>query len=276
MRSFSANIHIFNLWKKFLAASLPVKRPMNAYLNITEPCHEDRSKMLPAGKGRFCSSCKKVVRDFSGHTYNELLEEFRQGGRDMCGRVNVQELRKGYVDQRLKSLRTEQLRNFLLALLLSFGISMFSVAKASAVNALKEFRYAFMQARADTMMITGTVTDKETKETLPFANVCLYSGDSLVAAVVADIDGRYKLLVDTGKWTDLRLKVTYVGFISVEIRQIPLKEQLVLDLSMQPMGIGVLDGIILMEDFPDPVEDPHKLDGSGKSIKRKDIRRMPK
>jgi hypothetical protein len=62
------------------------------HLSIPEPCHEDWEKMTPAGRGRFCSSCKKTVMDFSVMSDRELVAFFKKPAIDLCGRFNQGQL----------------------------------------------------------------------------------------------------------------------------------------------------------------------------------------
>lgn len=41
-------------------------------VTIPQPCHEKWDEMLPEAKGRFCSSCEKIVVDFSSMSDDEV------------------------------------------------------------------------------------------------------------------------------------------------------------------------------------------------------------
>lgn len=230
--------------------------------------------MVPANKGRFCHSCRQVVRDLRDHSYAGIAAEYEASGGKICGRVNVKELSKGYVDHRLRQLRAEQLKNFFLAVLLSFGVSLFSVTKASAIHAMKQLKAAVTQVSTDTIVIKGTVTDKENNEPLPFAVMTLCVGDSVLTSAMTDLDGKYKLSFPLGNHPSITLRVTYIGYNSMRIINIKPndKQEIEIDVKLTPSENIEIVGIII----EDPSHDPDKLDGTGKKFKRDDIRRMPK
>jgi hypothetical protein len=67
---------------------------MNAKLKISlpEPCHQDWYKMTPAAKGKFCSSCEKIVVDFTTYSDQELINYFVHRNQKACGRFNHTQL----------------------------------------------------------------------------------------------------------------------------------------------------------------------------------------
>lgn len=71
-------------------------------LHIDEPCHEKWSEMTPNEQGRFCSSCRKTVTDFTGLTDNEILETMRTNGSSICGRFYAHQLERKIVHTQLQ------------------------------------------------------------------------------------------------------------------------------------------------------------------------------
>jgi hypothetical protein len=63
-------------------------------LQIPKPCHEKWSEMTPAEKGRFCSSCQKVVVDFSRMGDRELAQFFKKASGPVCGRFTGDQLHR--------------------------------------------------------------------------------------------------------------------------------------------------------------------------------------
>lgn len=61
-------------------------------LQIPQPCTQNWHQMTLAERGRFCASCQKVVRDFTGLSDAEIIEEIKKAnGAEMCGRfLNTQ------------------------------------------------------------------------------------------------------------------------------------------------------------------------------------------
>jgi hypothetical protein len=96
---------------------------------IPEPCNEDWNAMSPSAKGRFCSSCEKIVVDFTGMNRFEIgayLKKHISNG--VCGHIN-----KSQLDQVVLKIPAEMLveqryssRFFAVALLIVMGTTLFS------------------------------------------------------------------------------------------------------------------------------------------------------
>ncbi len=64
-------------------------------LSVDEPCHEDWEKMTPVEQGRFCSSCSKVVVDFSGKSDHEVIRLIEAAkGAETCGQFASNQLNR--------------------------------------------------------------------------------------------------------------------------------------------------------------------------------------
>ncbi|CAN5627688.1 hypothetical protein BH11BAC3_BH11BAC3_34400 [soil metagenome] len=62
---------------------------------IAEPCHENWQNMTANDQGRFCSSCKKDVVDFSIMSDAQVYSALLKGDANMCGRFSNQQMEKG-------------------------------------------------------------------------------------------------------------------------------------------------------------------------------------
>ena len=60
--------------------------PKNLNISIPKPCHEDWDLMSPQQQGRHCSSCNKVVVDFTTMSDAQLVEYFTNNKTKTCGR----------------------------------------------------------------------------------------------------------------------------------------------------------------------------------------------
>jgi hypothetical protein len=94
-------------------------------LSVPSPCHEDWNKMAPRGHGSFCSSCEKVVVDFSKMNDPQVMEYMQvNADKKICGRFAKEQL-----ERPLRSAVTvdrSMLRAFIYALFLVFGSTLFS------------------------------------------------------------------------------------------------------------------------------------------------------
>lgn len=118
-------------------------------LAIPNPCNEDFSKMNATERGAFCGKCKIDTFDFrhlSDLEVNTLLYQHKD--EHLCGRLTATQLtslNRGYqnwVDQRTPTFRSK----FVLALILVFGLSLFSCDhnEAQTIDSLSAI--TFMQA----------------------------------------------------------------------------------------------------------------------------------
>ena len=98
-------------------------------IKIAESCHEDWSEFTPTQKGAFCGKCAIDVIDFSEKSNSEIksiLEENQ--GKHMCGRfgkIQLVDFNLDYSiwqDQQKSTFQSK----FLYALVLAFGLSLFS------------------------------------------------------------------------------------------------------------------------------------------------------
>ena len=62
-------------------------------LSVPNPCSEDWNRMTPKDKGRFCSSCDKVVIDFTKLSTYEI-EDYIEANKDkqLCGHFKQSQL----------------------------------------------------------------------------------------------------------------------------------------------------------------------------------------
>jgi TonB family protein len=90
--------------------------------SVSNPCHENWNGMVPKENGRYCTSCQKIVVDFTKKTEQEIIEYISaNSGRKMCGTfINSQ------LNDQIKDQKKEYTIRFLAAVLLVFGMSLFS------------------------------------------------------------------------------------------------------------------------------------------------------
>jgi hypothetical protein len=62
-------------------------------LSIPKPCSEKWDNFIPASNGRFCTSCNKIVTDFTQMSDHEIIEFFRDMPAHACGRFRPDQLK---------------------------------------------------------------------------------------------------------------------------------------------------------------------------------------
>jgi hypothetical protein len=65
-------------------------------LKIEKPCHENWDEMKIVGGGKFCSSCTKVVVDFSRMDKNAIADFFKNHKGKVCGNFKRSQLEEKY------------------------------------------------------------------------------------------------------------------------------------------------------------------------------------
>lgn len=99
-------------------------------IDIPSPCGENWHEMTPTQQGAFCSKCSVNVVDFSNKPLLEIKQLLKTHLKDghMCGRIKssqLDELNQDYQNWKRNQKKTFQSK-FLLALLIGFGLSLFS------------------------------------------------------------------------------------------------------------------------------------------------------
>jgi hypothetical protein len=96
----------------------------NVQIRIEDPCSESWDQMQPKEQGRFCSSCKKMVVDFTLMSDQEVLNWFATPPGSVCGRFREGQLNHELIPQPERNNGRLGLWRYLLAgLLLSSEVS---------------------------------------------------------------------------------------------------------------------------------------------------------
>ena len=184
------------------------------HISIAEPCHQSWSDMTQIGEGRHCSSCNKIVTDFTGMT-NQQIIDYIAGAGEVCGRMD--ELQMVSVNRKL-AYKPQPLFNwkgFSLAASLFFTFPAtgayaqhISTAQLPAPKALPMKGFGFKT-------INGIVRDNIDKTPLPGVIISV-KGTAIKA--VSDIDGKYTINIP--KYADT-LEISFAGYTSQSIGIIP-------------------------------------------------------
>ena len=201
-------------------------------IEIPSPCTEKWSEMQTVDAlQRHCTSCDKVLTDFSGMSDTELALWFTHSKGKMCGRFSPHQLNRNL------TLPAAQPRpKYWLNALWLLPLSWFATdAKAQQNEILKskpvvsvpngsvQTKITNLTADGDTLpqVIKGVVLDKQTNEPLPFVNIYIKpeNGQGPVYGTVSDIDGNYSLKIpDSLRTKSFTLVFMYVGFDKQEIQ----------------------------------------------------------
>lgn len=223
--------------------------------------------MQPVKGGRFCDKCQKKVHDF---TSGEPLANISEG---ICGRISQESLQGISFKRHLR--KQKPFTWFFLLLLLWF-------AKAGRSQSKKDVEIKDLpdsQTPADSIgkkiNINGTLTDKKTKDVIPFVTVIAYDkNNNRLGACIADLDGKYRLQLNNITCKSISIKALYLGYQSMQVKDIPLnstKKEINIKLEAAAMLGLITVGTI---EYSTPLVDPF---GSGNTIfNRQDFLHHPK
>jgi outer membrane receptor protein involved in Fe transport len=120
--------------------------------------------------------------------------------------------------------------------------------------------------------LKGKIIDKETGEPVPFANVVLEVGGTLVGGATSDFDGNYIIKpIPPGTYD---LKATYVGYKTVLVKGIIIKSDQIqfLDVEMESSAQQLEE--IVVSEYAIPLIDKDKTTTGG-SVTAEEIKKMP-
>ena len=292
------------LWNLKFFASIYQLKLIDMAIQLNFKCNESWENMQTTNTGRFCDSCAKNVFDLTNKTETEIEKLYRENNGKMCGRIRSTQL---YISPRKK--RKYLLAQFCLALFLVFGSMLFSVDAQSQTLHTKDrvykgdiasdslqvdYRNVTAKKESDNKeqeimlsgeiaiveeakTITGVVTDKDTKEPLPFVNV-FYKFNEKTYGTTTDFDGRYTLtLTKDIDIESLALEFNFVGYNRHKVEGISFKE----GENSTVVNSEMYSEVILMGDvmFVEPTpnhsfnKDPEKQGET--TFDSEDIRRSP-
>lgn len=82
---------------------------MNSGVHIPQPCGENWDRMTPHGNGRHCTSCDKVVVDFTKMSNDEIRMFLAKDKKnEVCGNYNSLQLERPFGDWRDTLVRAYQ------------------------------------------------------------------------------------------------------------------------------------------------------------------------
>jgi hypothetical protein len=203
---------------------------------------------------KIAKPCKKEVYDLTtGKTLSDTIGNF-------CGRIKADASAKEISFKKLL-WRQNPVKYILFTSLLLFTRNI----KAQLLNKTDtSFEGNTNQNRVDTLTktitVSGFLTDKKTKETIPFANVAVYDNlNNQLGVATTDINGVYKIKLDQAviKGKTISVKAVYIGYEPTMIKDIPLnsiKQNIYISLSAG----AVLMGDVMVVEPIEPVKPTNK------------------
>jgi hypothetical protein len=129
-------------------------------LGIPDPCHEDFSKMSPTQRGAFCSKCEIDTFDFRNLSDQQVNKIFLENkGQHLCGQFTKRQLNslnQGYLDWKNQNTQTFKSK-FVLALVLVFGVTLFSCQTQKEQEILTQHLTEFTEIAKEKGSLKGVV-----------------------------------------------------------------------------------------------------------------------
>ena len=239
---------------------------MKNYISIPEPCHEDWGKMTPKEQGRHCDKCNLTVVDFSSMSTPDVLNYFKNNKGRICGRVNQSQL---YHPNEL----SQKLKKFLYVLVVVF-LPFVPYTSDGQIETEDQ-----IENDIKITAIKGKLVD-ENGHPIPYASINIFEQGVLKGYDKTDFNGNYKVKLSRSGTYDL--KISSVGYESLDIKNIQLKKNQNLRLDPPPMRInkkqlarvvikappkdiimGGVGGICVLHDDNNKINEPtefHRLD----------------
>jgi hypothetical protein len=193
-----------------------------AHLRIDEPCTEHWDRMSAVDRGRLCTSCNKIVVDFTRMTDGQVLQWFTEHGGSACGRFRTDQLNRSLLVTPVKRGSRWQYWHYLLAgLLFSSEVS---AQPKPAGNEITQQPVSGRESRnitEDTTIspeklpppdfIRGRVMDSS-GHAVPFATVTINPKQG----VAADDDGNFVINANSLRDNQL-LTISAIGFQTIQV-----------------------------------------------------------
>ncbi|MBC7861917.1 MAG: carboxypeptidase-like regulatory domain-containing protein [Bacteroidia bacterium] len=191
-------------------------------LSIPTPCSQSWQQMETAGNNRFCNSCKKNVIDFTTKSEKEIIDYLKNNSEKVCGKFLPSQLNIELVSSYKTPFRFKHAASVLLATFTFSGISYAQQPQKKDENGIVEKKKGtntIEEKIEGPITISGTVVDKNTKNPIPFAIILLAGTETHIAS---DIDGKFKLPLNSGSSGSFSMRFVYVGYRTKEIINITI------------------------------------------------------
>ena len=225
--------------------------PKNIRLRIDNPCPQQWGRMTPENEGRFCTSCSKIVVDFTAMDDRDILSWLaNRNEQRTCGRFRPDQLNRGLDVPREKRLSRWQYWAYLLAgLLFTSNIS----AQTTPVKAATEQQVSpgshtpiltgdtTIVADTPSRFIRGRVIDEQGRP-VSFAVVTIGAGKGTSADAfgnfslpVAKLNSRQRITVVAVGYEPIRVKVKKLlaadstKLITLKMREVFLGDVIVVE-----------------------------------------------
>ncbi|HEY0653056.1 MAG TPA: carboxypeptidase-like regulatory domain-containing protein [Chryseosolibacter sp.] len=206
-------------------------------LSIPNRCTQNWNSFTQVEGGGFCSSCSKVVVDFTGMTDKQIIDYFKNVTGETCGRFQPHQLKTFTVHE------SPRVRPGWMLLKAGFiSLSLLAIARPSSAQLPKAKQKTEMPSSyritQDSITFRGVVTSSDDGSPLPGVNVVLKGS---VIGTVTDAEGRFEFPKSLRK--DDVLIFSFIGLTTKEYK-VDGKKDAGLEVPMQLcMDMDVMGGV---------------------------------
>ncbi len=120
--------------------------------------------------------------------------------------------------------------------------------------------------------LKGKVTNKDTKEPIPFANIVVESGGQMVSGGTSDFQGEYHIRpINPGTYD---ITISYVGFEPQKIRGVIIRSGQVVFYNIEMKPTSTVMSTFVVTDYAVPLIDADQTQ-SGSTLTSEEIKKMP-
>lgn len=161
-------------------------------IGIGTACSENWNNMSPTEKGAFCQQCAKQVYDFSTKSTTEIKRTLLElQGKEICGRMTVAQ--EVHLNQEFNAWLDENKTNFqrlfITALVIVFGLTLFSCEDERDQQKIAKTQSAFAQIIQDSEIVTQNITETVPEKTLVNENEAPIDVPHFEIATIDTIEG---------------------------------------------------------------------------------------
>jgi hypothetical protein len=242
----------------FLYLSLKMARSNPVQFSIPDPCTMKWEEMERVDEhSRNCSSCERVIVDFTKMSDAELVSFFNKN-KHACGKFTTSQLnRELKIDRTIA--RNGAWKNIFMLPALFLGLETFAREKSgenenktvsSYIKNTTEHKAEQPQANAtnDSLVIQGHVTDAATGEPVLFAIVSIRDSLNGIVSGTTDVNGAFSLkIANPEQSSSVNIVVTNVGYLQATRK---------VDLNGSPINIALelaevhMVGIVITDNTP--------------------------
>ncbi len=210
-------------------------------LSIPRPCAEKWSSFEKTDEGGYCSSCSKVVIDFTKMSDEEIVSYFQTNRSHTCGRFLPQQIKQYPVSKSKWNLmpRLSVIKAGALTLGMLFMSREMSGVPRSVATEVTEPRKEDIKSIPDTpvMKFRGRCIDEYDNSALPGVNVVI---KGTTTGTVTDMNGYFQLDVSEGD-------VLVFTFIGLRTKEYTVTRNMKADFVMEFEMIADLTGEVAVD-----------------------------